>query len=407
MEEKNKTYTAADFARYHAGTMPPGEMHALEKAALEDPFLEDALEGYKQSSAVESEIEELKARLGEKRKKKNVFFISSVAQNKWWRVAAILVIIAASGYFFYRLNSANKENLLVENKTKSPAEKKDSVVALKSEIETSKADTVSKNNNIALERRSGGKLPNPTSPAPTASLYETKRQIKKKAVVPEQKMESVTVPGYAMKSRKNFSADSSYAKQGNKETDTLAANEYVLKGIVTDEVGGPVPFANITAKASKNGTIADANGLFFLRSKDSSITVTAVAAGFEAKTFRLKKDMQPTIAMNRNKEELTSVIVTTTRSKKGKTDLSQPSRGREKFDQYLKENTPPVYDENNKLLTGEVLLSFTINKKGRPRNIKVLKSSCEACEEKAIELLENGPDWIVKKGTPGTVVIKF
>jgi hypothetical protein len=53
------------------------------------------------------------------------------------------------------------------------------------------------------------------------------------------------------------------------------------------------------------------------------------------------------------------------------------------------------------------LLSFTINKKGRPRNIKVLKSSCEACEEKAIELLENGPDWIVKKGTPGTVVIKF
>ena len=85
----------------------------------------------------------------------------------------------------------------------------------------------------------------------------------------------------------------------------------------------------------------------------------------------------------------------------------QPSGGQEKFDQYLKENTAPIYDENNERLTGEVLLSFTINKKGRPKNIKVLKSSCEACEKEAIKLLKNGPDWTRGKDTPGTVVIKF
>ena len=38
-------YTAADFERYHSGKMSAGEMHALEKAAMEDPFLADALEG--------------------------------------------------------------------------------------------------------------------------------------------------------------------------------------------------------------------------------------------------------------------------------------------------------------------------------------------------------------------------
>ena len=68
MKEKNKIYTADDFARYHAGTMPAGEMHALEKAALEDPFLADALEGYIHAPAFEKDIAKLKDRLNEKRK---------------------------------------------------------------------------------------------------------------------------------------------------------------------------------------------------------------------------------------------------------------------------------------------------------------------------------------------------
>ena len=45
-EEKNISYSAADIARYHKGQMTAKEMHALEKAALDDPFLADAIEGY-------------------------------------------------------------------------------------------------------------------------------------------------------------------------------------------------------------------------------------------------------------------------------------------------------------------------------------------------------------------------
>ncbi len=66
MEEKNKIYKATDFARYHSGTMPADEMHAIEKAALEDPFLADALEGYPNTINFESDILDLKARLKEK-----------------------------------------------------------------------------------------------------------------------------------------------------------------------------------------------------------------------------------------------------------------------------------------------------------------------------------------------------
>ncbi len=45
--DKNiKKFTAADIEKYHKGMLSPKEMHALEKAALDDPFLADALEGY-------------------------------------------------------------------------------------------------------------------------------------------------------------------------------------------------------------------------------------------------------------------------------------------------------------------------------------------------------------------------
>ena len=42
----HKIYSAADIERYYNGLMSASERHALEKAALEDPFLSDAFEGY-------------------------------------------------------------------------------------------------------------------------------------------------------------------------------------------------------------------------------------------------------------------------------------------------------------------------------------------------------------------------
>jgi len=58
------TFTAADIEKYHKGLMSPKERHALEKAALDDPFLADALEGYGASAVnVQEDIADLKKRL--------------------------------------------------------------------------------------------------------------------------------------------------------------------------------------------------------------------------------------------------------------------------------------------------------------------------------------------------------
>lgn len=417
MKEKNKTYTAADFARYHAGTMPAGEMYALEKAALEDPFLEDALEGYVHAPATESDIAELQALLAEKRKKKNVFFISSFAQNKWWRIAAVVIIMAGAGYFFYRTNYVTKENSLAKNEIKTSTEKKGNVAPVKTDSATIK-------NDLVFENQQTSKFVQKEK----AAIPSARARMEKEVVVSAKKTKPAMADNYVSTLKDSLSYTfSTSGKEANKENNAQAASEYALKGKVTDEKGNAVPFASITDKIRNKVTFTDTAGRFLLRSQDSSITAMASATGYASKSFKLKKDVQPTIAINKTNAELSEVVVTAYgQRKKLKESASaskalngkvagvqvmqaspQPSGGQEKFDQYLKENTAPIFDENDEHLTGEVLLSFTINKKGRPKNIKVLKSSCEACEQEAIKLLQNGPRWTGKKDTPGTVVIKF
>ena len=61
-EEKNIiNYTAADIEKYWKGKLSAAEMHAMEKAAMEDPFLSDALEGYKNANL--ADLDSLKERL--------------------------------------------------------------------------------------------------------------------------------------------------------------------------------------------------------------------------------------------------------------------------------------------------------------------------------------------------------
>ena len=45
------------------GSLSAAEMHAMEKAAMDDPFLADALEGYKNINLAEAGLDSLKDRL--------------------------------------------------------------------------------------------------------------------------------------------------------------------------------------------------------------------------------------------------------------------------------------------------------------------------------------------------------
>ena len=110
----------------------------------------------------------------------------------------------------------------------------------------------------------------------------------------------------------------------------------------------------------------------------------------------------------------TSLVETRSNALEGKVsgiaaDISSPylKEGKENFDQYITDNTIPVLDSSGKKLSANILLSFILNNKGTPSHIKVIESSCKPCETEAIRLLKNGPDWVGKRGTSGSVRIRF
>jgi len=95
-----KNFTPTDIEKYHNGLLSPKERHALEKAALDDPFLADALEGYAvEGINVNADIAELKKRLAEKTEQAKVIPIQPQAglSFPWLRAAVMVILIAGAG----------------------------------------------------------------------------------------------------------------------------------------------------------------------------------------------------------------------------------------------------------------------------------------------------------------------
>lgn len=372
MKEKQKKYNAADFARYHSGEMPPGEMHALEKAALKDPFLADALDGYAFSKNPETELDEIKMQLIKKKERNNVFSLHSLSPGAWWKIAAMFILIAGAGYFFFKINSQNEHSLAV---TEKQAKEKDSSI-----ISALKKDTASPEGNMVFEKTSPQKEKNNSSKLSAPSVKSFSHAVEEGQHT-EKRMREEKI-------------------QTNEKSEIMAMSAEKMKA------------ADIA--------LSDSGGKNFLHSSDTTALV-AVSPNVYL------NDTDKAVAMNKKNASLNEVVITgfgkkrnkniansTSQELQGKiidveitSSTPYPKEGKEKFDQYITDNAIREYDSTGERIHANILLSFTLDKKGKPSNIKVLESSCKACEEEAIRLLKEGPDWAGKKGTKATVRIQF
>ena len=105
------TYSAADIEKYWKGQLSAAEQHAMEKAALEDPFLADAMEGYEtpagsRPAVIAADITDLEKRLAERVAEKKK---AAVIPFGWWKIAAILVIVAGAGWLYTAVNNKDEQ----------------------------------------------------------------------------------------------------------------------------------------------------------------------------------------------------------------------------------------------------------------------------------------------------------
>lgn len=359
---------------YIQGLRKGKEAHRLEKESMKDPFLADAIDGYNQVEGNhEQRIEQLRIQISARStKKRNTYAII-------WSVAACLVIgFGISSYFLFLKETPEpvipiipqKEIALVPTKTKT-----DSTPI--SPVSTKQAD---KKDIIAKSRTTISKPP--SAPITTMPMEE------------ETSDQMVAATDEEVIMTTGASDPESVKKMRIAKMAVIPTND-IIKGKVTDQKGEPLIGASVMYKGTNIGTVTDVNGEFSLLKKAENKQLTAQYIGYDPVEVPVDTSRTMLIAMNEDQKGLSEVVVVGhgVNKKANKDNTPQPVDGKRKYLKYLKKNLVRPTDETCAQVKGKVVLTFLVNKDGRPFHIKVKKSLCESSDKEAIRLVQEGPDW--------------
>ncbi len=461
-------FTAVDIEKYHKGLLSSAAMNAMEKAALDDPFLADALEGYALPGVnATADIAELKKRLEERTEQAKVIPMNPVADSKRnnfkiLRAAVILAFVAGAAFLMYQFNYKNKPNEIAQappkTETIQPAGSTDTttvpagnntststitngaVSSADTKIQTAPAEKATTGGTTFNKDVAGAEI-NTTPAAPIindAVKDELKRKKEKEddlVIIPKElAKQEVSAPakaaekkeldfksrnannGYYAKETELNKAFSANSKRADEQSRTQLSNTF--RGRITDVNNIGVPFANVTNPQDNVGTYTDAKGNFNLTYPDSVLTVQVRSLGFENSNVQLRNNVASTQIVLQEDKSLSEVVINSqkpnaaarSRDANIKIEESEPTDGWDNYDAYLTNNLKVPDDIKGKQTSGgSVQLSFEVDKNGEPINIRIEKSLCDKCDKEAKRLVKDGPKWkqgAAKKGRT-TVTINF
>lgn len=401
-------FSAEDIRRYHAGEMPPHEMHAMEKAALEDPFLADAMEGYTYTTTAKKDLEELRNKLLVQEKNKKIISLPAKRRSFYeaFKVAALVLLLAGAGWVVYQF-SLPKENDIALNKTELKETNN-----VQSETPAITADSL--NDKIAIKEKESNSI---ASGKKRSVKKDNKDQSSQNS--PLQKTEDVKNQNQDVASVESIASTSiaSRASGIRLSAANLPDSATVFKGRIVNSQDKPVPYATINIPGMRKDVLADAQGNFFITAPDSVLKANVNAVGYQTNRLNLNNPQKNhKVVLQESVQSLQEVVVTANEQQRRKemnkqstTGISdlEPLDGFEEYNEYLFDNIKKPKDKDKKPVKGEVVLLFDVTDKGQPVNITVAKSLCKACDVEAIRLLKEGPKWQKKQGKKGRIVIIF
>ncbi|WP_287818603.1 carboxypeptidase-like regulatory domain-containing protein [Bacteroides sp.] len=401
---------------YIRGLRKGKEAHRLEKESMQDPFLADAMDGYNQVEGNhEQRIEKLRMQVSaHSAKKKNTYAIT-------WSIAACLIIgFGISSYFLFLKKSMTDEVFIAEESVSTklaepaapptPAIPATPTVPATPQKEIALATTKVKTDSTPISEITARQA----DKKDMIAKIQTTSQPQGAPVAAVPMMEEVSEETAALQevvATIDTSESESDKKMKMAKVATILPQNNMIKGRVTDEKGEPLIGASVTYKGTNIGTITNMNGEFSLVKKDDKKRLTAEYIGYDPVEIQVDTSRTMLIAMNENKQALNEVVVVGYGAKKNKKSTTlesdakvkeqtekeitpQPVIGKRSYQKYLKEHLVRPTDEKCAQVKGKVILTFLINKEGRPFYIKVKESLCESADKEAIRLIQEGPDWI-------------
>jgi len=445
-KENNIIYSASDIEQYLTGKLTPVQMHAMEKAALDDALLAEAIEGYGIIKEAEWKDQLAALKDGFKNNKRTAKVIPLANRNSWWKFAAAVVLFGSTATISYLLiNKKEKQQIAQTLKTEPAADSFTSKITTQqtasanqpiapTDLKAEKKNNVSGNRDIAAATETIQPdsnfiyKPGTRTAAPSAKKYttETLDDFAKGNTTPVT-TNAATSPVYNNTNEaSNNQAEAEKIFYQRKENVQDKKDQQLTRNFTAQVVGPdntPLPFANISVKNENFGTYADAKGNFRLVSPDSLLIVEVKAAGYQSKLYTLQSGIvqQNKITLaeedfaSRQKTVVGYGTVTKNKLSKRATLLKdsvvnvEPADGWDNYNAYINNNIEIPDDILDKNLHGQVELSFDVKPNGTITNIKVDKSLCDNCDEAAKRLIQQGPQWKIKNGKrgKGKVTVQF
>lgn len=464
-----KQYNAADIQRYLKGELSTAEMHAMERAALDDPFLADAMDGMEQTiqthggQVITQNLQELKIALEEKAATTGRP-LAPVRSIRWWKAtAAALILITCGALAYNSFFAPDRDRALAvhtqEQKSEpapatTPAEEQETADAVTSNPVVP-APVVAPKVATAKQEEKKKLLPSEqTASAPVISNATADRQVAGFDTIsnfPARKQPNVQQPPEQVKSRSTIDAEKKDRRNKEELAENLAATEVVqiadsdaarkranynnannnnaslalqnvIKGQVTDQFNRPLPNAFLTNEQNRLNFTTDRNGFFNIPVRDTAVDVSISANGFATQRVQLQNNAESNQIRLQPEFGIGTGSVLPAYDKKGGNGKmgtagngyrsimiqdAEPVYGWVGYEQYLDKNkrVPPDAPD----LHGDQVVTFVVSKKGELSAFKIAQSLSKEHDAEAIRLIKEGPSWKLLKGRKAktTVIIQF
>jgi TonB family protein len=426
----------AQIRKYLAGELDTRAMHRLERQALDDPFLADAIEGYQTAGKnQQSNLADLTARL------QNRVEVKVKRLVPWGplSIAASILVVIGIGIWFLSRNGPQESKKLASDLVLTRDTQRPVVSSPSASVPQKPKDTT---NRLAENAKSGRVAPRKSfAKMKTVGDAEVAQPPAVKEMVVTEAVANADTARKAAKQTANNTvvennvANADASKSQDKQAATSSLNEVVvtppsanykaapqtadlvkkapdnqptllqskvpgvdvksqdnqtktLTGTVTAINGVPLAGAVVKMAGTNFGTVTDENGHFIIHDVPDKKNLTVGYIGYDTKQIRVNND-SVSIALSPTKNALNEVSVAEGSMASKKSAEAHPKTGWKAFNNYISKNAASPDGQ-----TGKVNLSFTVDAQGNLNDFKILTSVSAATDQKAIDLVNKGSAWV-------------
>lgn len=427
-------FDTQDLLRYLEGKMSKQEMHELEKAALDDPFLQDALEGMqqleeKQKGQWSASLQLLKKQWAATQQKRG-----TTTLLRWSVAATILLAVLAAGIKYAGKKNHQQPLAVAENLHKElPAPNPDSTIhnpGTANDVlpKDNTHDTTIPNARIQSQKAAKASAPPAVKPIYKKTSPPAVNPPMPAAVHDRASMERIKQRSSPDLQAKNKIDDTAlaeivvsavYEKASDTAISRATENKFgILKGQKkAGAYGEPLPESSASnlqqlsvAKASilkrdspslspkpkLKEAVPGADSLPLQTGK-----IVAARAARTQSAYQPATDTAEITSQQDNAAATLSPIETSALLNPG----AMPAVGWKAFETYIKNNRKSVPGEK----PGRVILRFFLDRQNQLSDIQVEAPLTEGQDEEAVRLLTEGPAWKLtqKRATYVRLIIRF